>query len=222
MAMREQTILVVSDDVAWCAEARRELEATAERRRVSSVHTVDAARKILEVTPVAAILLEEKVLGAETNPPLGRKPRLESVVSTLAGYAPVVVMGAAEHQAEVAALVAAGVVDYVAHGCSCRPTALELVEKRLRQAYSAVAHTIHEVKHGNGDASGEFGEVLRHELNNPLTGILGNAELLLAEVRRKSDGRIPHGAQQRLETIAALAVRMRETVRRLSQELEAR
>ena len=61
-----------------------------------------------------------------------------------------------------------------------------------------------------------------HELNNPLTGILGNAELLLAEVHRKNDGTLPRGGEQRLETIAALAVRLRETVRRLSQEWEGR
>jgi len=42
----------------------------------------------------------------------------------------------------------------------------------------------------------------------------------LAEVRRKNDGRLPLGGQVRLETIAALAVRLRETVRRLSQEWE--
>jgi signal transduction histidine kinase len=64
--------------------------------------------------------------------------------------------------------------------------------------------------------------VLRHELNNPLTGILGNAELLLAEIRRKDDGKLPHGGQQRVEMIASLAVRLRETVRRLSTEWEAR
>ena len=71
-------------------------------------------------------------------------------------------------------------------------------------------------------ASGEerdFGEVLRHELNNPLTGILGNAELLLMAVRRKNL-ELPGAAEQRLETIATLAVRMRETVRRLSEEWE--
>lgn len=67
-----------------------------------------------------------------------------------------------------------------------------------------------------------FGEILRHELNHPLTGILGNAELLLAEVRRKNDGWLPNGGQQRLETIAELAVRLRETVRRLSEDWEAR
>jgi signal transduction histidine kinase len=68
----------------------------------------------------------------------------------------------------------------------------------------------------------DFGEVLRHELNNPLTGILGNAELLLAEIRRGNAGHLPPGGLQRLETIAALAVRLRETIRRLSQQWEIR
>jgi His Kinase A (phospho-acceptor) domain len=66
----------------------------------------------------------------------------------------------------------------------------------------------------------DFGEVLRHELNNPLTGILGNAELLLVEFRRAAL-ELPPKAKLRLETIAALAVRMRETVRQLSEEWES-
>jgi signal transduction histidine kinase len=50
----------------------------------------------------------------------------------------------------------------------------------------------------------DFGEVLRHELNNPLTGILGNAELLLLEARRgKLD--LPPLTLRRLETITELA-----------------
>jgi signal transduction histidine kinase len=68
----------------------------------------------------------------------------------------------------------------------------------------------------------DFAEVLRHELNNPLTGILGNAELLLAEIARKKDGKLPYGGLERVETIAALAMRMRETVRQLSHEWETR
>jgi len=75
-----------------------------------------------------------------------------------------------------------------------------------------------EDEHRQGEER-DFGEVLRHELNNPLTGILGNAELLLVEMRR-SHAELPPRAQTRLETIAALAVRMRETVRRLSEEWE--
>jgi hypothetical protein len=38
----------------------------------------------------------------------------------------------------------------------------------------------------------------------------------------KNDGQLPNGGQQRLETIAALAVRLRETVHRLSQDWESR
>lgn len=45
---------------------------------------------------------------------------------------------------------------------------------------------------------------------------------LLAEIRRKKDEKVPGGGEQRLEIIATLAVRLRETVRRLSEEWEAR
>lgn len=97
--------------------------------------------------------------------------------------------------------------------------ALDLLERRLarrqRIAESAPAKAAEEW-------SKDFAEVLRHELNNPLTGILGNAELLLAEIARKKDGRLPYGGLERVETIAALAMRMRETVRQLSHEWETR
>jgi signal transduction histidine kinase len=66
-----------------------------------------------------------------------------------------------------------------------------------------------------------FGEILRYELNNPLTSILGNAELLLAEIRRHNAGQLSDTGIKRLETVAAL-VRMRETVRRLSQAYDSR
>ncbi len=63
----------------------------------------------------------------------------------------------------------------------------------------------------------DFGEVLRHEVNNPLTGILGNAELLLSRRDRISADMV-----ERLEVIAELAIRLRETIRRLSNALESR
>jgi signal transduction histidine kinase len=127
-------------------------------------------------------------------------------------------------------LVAAGAADYVVRTEESLNVALGLVERRLRKAQKD-AHLLSAAFEGNSPASDrgpgefggqDFGEALRHELNNPLTGILGNAELLLAEIRRKTDGQMPQGASQRLETIAALAVRLRETVRRLSQEWESR
>jgi signal transduction histidine kinase len=98
--------------------------------------------------------------------------------------------------------------------------AIDLIEERLHQAVEEPTVTSALLRDENNQEA--FGETLRHELNNPLTGILGNAELLLAEVRRKNDGQLPNGGQQRLETIAALAVRLRETVRRLSQDWENR
>jgi len=222
MPNREHTILLVSDDPELCAAARREFEAKEEGLRVAAVHTVEAARRIVEGAAPTVILLEEGSATSEREGPVGKMPRLNSVVSALAVHAPVVVIGAPGQESELAALVAAGAADFVQRAGGCLPIALERVERRLRHAQRVAsdAQQFAGAKNGlNGEA---FGEVLRHEMNNPLTGILGNAELLLAEVRRKNDGRLPHGGQQRLETIAALAVRLRETVRRLSQEVESR
>ena len=230
MTPREHTILLVSDDVALRDTARHELETIDERRRVSTVSTVDAARRIVEDAAPAVILLTEAAessQGGDLRPP---PECLDAAVSSLAIYAPVVVIGDAQHQTELSGLVAAGSADYVVRTSGCLTIALGLVERRLRKAQSgALALSSLEEsletprKETVMDLGREdFGQVLRHELNNPLTGILGNAELLLSEIRRKSDGRLPQGAPQRLETIAALAVRLRESVRRLSTEWESR
>lgn len=229
MKPHEYTILLVSDDAALRAAARHELETSDERRRVSSVSSVEAARRVVEDSAPAVILLAEDVASPMAGLPSGPVARLDAAVSSLASYAPVVVIGDAEHQNELAGLVAAGAADYVVRTSECLTVALGLVERRLRKAQSEAQS----FRTGTEPAARDhdewsipylqdFGEVLRHELNNPLTGILGNAELLLSEIRRKSDGGMPQGAPQRLETIAALAVRLRETVRRLSQEWESR
>ena len=216
---REHTILLVSDDAELCAAARREFEAREGGPRVAAVRNVDAARRIVEDAAPAVILLEETSANPESEGPVAKLPRLNSVVSALAVHAPVVVIGGPDQESELASLVAAGAADFVERAGDCLPLALQMVERRLRQAQQ-VADTREFSGEKNALNREAFGEVLRHEMNNPLTGILGNAELLLAEVRRKNDGRLPHGGQQRLETIAALAVRLRETVRRLSQECE--
>ena len=218
---RERTILLVSDDSELCAVARREFEAKEEGLRVAAVRTVDAARRIVENAAPSVILLEQTSVALENEGRIGKMPRLGSVVSSLALHAPVVVIGAPDQQSDLAFLVEAGAADFVERTGDCLPIALEMVERRLRQAQQAVSALPRDG--AKNIFSGEdFGELLRHEMNNPLTGILGNAELLLAEVRRKNDGRLPDGGQQRLETIATLAVRLRETVRRLSQECEIR
>ena len=230
MTPREHTILLVSDDAALRATARRELETIDERRHVASVNSVDAARRVIEDAAPAVILFDESAGAPAPGSQHEASPRLDVAVSSLATYAPVVVIGDAEHQTELSALVAAGAADYVVRTEESLGVALGLVERRLRRAQlgSATAPSSTGALAAPSEAPlakinpQDFGEVLRHELNNPLTGILGNAELLLSEIRRKSDGRLPVGAPQRLETIAALAVRLRETVRRLSQEWESR
>lgn len=230
MTPREHSILLVSDDAVLRATARCELENIDERRHVSSVSTVDAARRIVEDAAPAVILLTEAARTQGAGELHQHAERLDAAVSSLATYAPVVVIGDAEHQTELSGLVAAGAADYVVRAGGCLTVALGLVERRLRKAQGdAQALPAHEesLEPPRKEALVEldredFGEVLRHELNNPLTGILGNAELLLSEIRRKSDGRLPQGAPQRLETIAALAVRLRESVRRLSTEWESR
>jgi signal transduction histidine kinase len=218
MDHQEQTILFVSDDVALCAAARREFELKITGLRVAEVSTVEGARRILEEEAPAVILLEEASIALHGQGRSEMVPRLDAVVTSLAVYAPVVVIGTAEHRPELAALIAAGAADYVARDGGCLLVALGLVQRRLR-------HLQHLANSATDRFEGEpedFGEILRHELNNPLTGILGNAELLLADIHRRKDDKLPNGGQQRVETIAALAVRLRETVRRLSQEWEAR
>ena len=51
---------------------------------------------------------------------------------------------------------------------------------------------------------------VRHEINNPLTGVLGQAQLLLRED-------LSERARKRAETIEELAIRLRDVVAQLRQ-----
>jgi signal transduction histidine kinase len=51
---------------------------------------------------------------------------------------------------------------------------------------------------------------VRHEINNPLTGVLGQAQLLLRE-------ELSDKARKRVETIEQLAIRIRDIVAQLRQ-----
>jgi signal transduction histidine kinase len=218
MGNKERTVLVVSNDAGFCAAMRREFDASAVHVRAAAVSNLAAARRILEEDSPGVILLEEETVTADSAGAAEAAPSLWAVVAPLAVHAPVVVIGPAEKRSELAGLIEAGSADFVVRTTSAIAEARGLIQRRLRQAEQNHAPLQDAAEHGEED----FGEVLRHELNNPLTGILGNAELLLAEIRRKRDGKVPSGGEQRLETIATLAVRLRETVRRLSEEWESR
>jgi signal transduction histidine kinase len=125
--------------------------------------------------------------------------------------APVVVLAPAEWQAEVAPLVAIGSVDFVARLGDFIPLVASLIERRLRSAVTSGAMK------GPPWAAfpADVATIFRHEINNPLTGILGNAELLLAH-----PGNFSSADTLRLKTIVDLCVRLRETIRRLSDAWE--
>ena len=222
MGIREQTVLLISDDAELFARTRSELQTHERKLRIAMVRSVDAARMVMRDEAPAVIVLEEAAIHGNRGD--GGRLQLDAVVSSLARYAPVVVFGNEARPVELDALVAAGAADYIGLPSSNFLAAADAVERRLRQSRE-VEERVRAAQDKAQTADGlrgveDFGQLLRHELNNPLTGILGNAELLLSEVKRKNDGKLPQGAQMRLETIAALAVRLRETVRRLSQEWE--
>jgi signal transduction histidine kinase len=140
---------------------------------------------------------------------------LECAIDRLVEAAPVIVVAAPERQSELRFLLGSGAADFVGRTGNFVPVAVGLVERRIKLASPGALWQSSIAK--NKEWATDFGEILRHEVNNPLTGILGNAEMLLA--RRD---RLPASAVERLETIAHLAVRLRETVRRLSSAAELR
>jgi signal transduction histidine kinase len=60
-------------------------------------------------------------------------------------------------------------------------------------------------------ALGRYMLEVRHTLNNSLTSVLGNSELLLLE-----PGALSAGARSQIETVRNMAVRMHEILRRFS------
>jgi signal transduction histidine kinase len=157
---------------------------------------------------VSVFLLDQSGLDGRS------KQALKYAVDRLVKVAPVVIVAAPGRQSELTALLTSGATDFVARTGDFVPLAIGFVERRIRLVKASIPDYSGGV---SGHWNADFGEVLRHEVNNPLTGILGNAEMLLA--RRD---RLPASAIERLETIAHLAVRLRETVRRLSSSAELR
>jgi signal transduction histidine kinase len=197
-----RTIFIISADSMVAQACIDELSAFGGRYRTPLASSVEKARRGFEKTPPSAVFLDQSSIDPRRN-----SETLESAVAALAEMAPVVVAAAPEKQGDLAFLITAGAVDFVARTGQFLPIVAGMLDRRVRIAERVAGM----VQFPHDDLAGDFGEILRHEVNNPLTGILGNTELLLA--RRD---RLPPGAIERLQTIAELAVRLRETVRRLS------
>src|SRR5579859_143315 len=225
MQSPEPTVLLISHDTAVCSAVRAALENTAPSCHFTAVTSFAAARHTVGDLAPDVIVLQESSLRPAASEHNSWPSPLADVVAALAGFAPVVILGKEEPPESLAELIAAGTADFIQAGESHLSAATACVEKRLHFArrladeFSQNASTLSLPDLAQRE---NFGELLRHELNNPLTGILGNAELLLSETRRQNGSQLSEPGIKRLETIAALAVRMRETVRRLSQALESR
>lgn len=206
MKPNHKSIFIVSADPVVRQQCIRELASRGGGFDLPAAGSVEQARRAFLRTHPSAIFLDESSTGCE-----GSSPSLEAAVALLTETAPVVVAAAEGRQGELAFLIASGTVDFVAHGNQFASVAAGLLERRVRLAEQAGKTIPFPVPKRAAD----FGEILRHEVNNPLTGILGNTELLLA--RRD---RLPPAAIERLKVIAELAVRLRETVRRLSNTWE--
>jgi len=189
--------------------------------------SVAQARSCIGRAVPSVILLDESVAAAGL---------FTDVLQDLSRFAPIIFLAAPENLArwcalsELSDLVTQGRVECVPRYGDFVPLATRLIERhahnhsesrglgtRGHAAPAIVADAPVRVQLDPDHAPRDFGEVLRHEVNNPLTGILGNAELLLS--RRD---RMPADMADRLEVIAELAIRLRETIRRLSNALESR
>jgi signal transduction histidine kinase len=206
MNSTRRTIFIVSADSAVTQGCIHELDAAGGHYLMRTAGSVELARREFHRTTPSVVFLDESAVNASES-----GDSLEFAVALLTETAPVVVAATPDKQVLLAFLITSGAVDFVPRTDRFLSVAAGLLEHRVHMA-ERVSGMIH---FPSNESAGDFGEILRHEVNNPLTGILGNTELLLA--RRD---RLPASAIERLETIAELAVRLRETVRRLSNAWE--
>jgi signal transduction histidine kinase len=129
-------------------------------------------------------------------------------IERLTRAAPVILLGPVAMRDKVTNQIATGRADFVQRAGNFARVVAALIDRRLHER---------EFFHLNSSISrelpGEWLEDLRHEINNPLTGILGNAEMLLG-----SRERLPAPVAQRLEAIVSLALKLRSSVLHLTQD----
>jgi signal transduction histidine kinase len=218
MTAPPRVIYLVCADRALTQPLLDELMAMGARHPMPLATSVAQARQGFALAPPAVILLDESAVAPASAQKEGDESLLENAVAMLTEYAPVVIIAAPERQSELSFLIASGAVDFVGRVSNFLPVAAGYALRRVRLAEFPEAAPDTSLDMSDPD----FGEVLRHEVNNPLTGILGNAELLLAEFRKRNGPRATPAELERLQTIAELAVRLRETIRRLSEDWETR
>jgi len=195
----ERGVLLGIADLDLARRLTAEVERSEKRSSIASVQTLALMYEQVQRSVPRAIFLSDDLLD---NLPI------TEVLRQLTAIAPVILLADSRRQTEIAKLVAEGDVEFVVRVGDFIPLVASLIERRSRWAERS------ESKVGPPwtEMPVDVAEIFRHEINNPLTGILGNAELVLSHGDRLSST-----DTQRLRTIVDLAVRLRETIRRLSQ-----
>jgi signal transduction histidine kinase len=199
----EHGALLGTADASLSPKLVREMTRFARQDAIFIVSSLPELRERLSESATRVVFLDEALL---------KGAPLTEVLRQLTEVAPVVLLASFEWREELAQFVAEGDVEFVAREEDYISLVASLIERRLRWAERSESP----LGPPWAELPGDVAEIFRHEINNPLTGILGNAELLLAH-----RDRMPPVDTQRLQTVVDLAVRLRETVRRLSNTLES-
>lgn len=204
MIMPDHSPLLGIADASLAQRLAREVERHGTAGRVVIAATLLQLDLHASRAAPAVILLDAELLEG--------KPPAESL-DLLRAIAPVIVLAPLIRQVDIAPYVAAGDVEFVGRAGDFVPLAAALIERRLRWA----AKSKSAAGPPQAEVPDDLAAIFRHEINNPLTGILGNAELLLARRAQFSTA-----DTQRLQTVVDLAVRLRETIRRLTNSWDNR
>jgi hypothetical protein len=158
MNFTSQTVFIISADSAVARDCLEELAVFGDRYRTSVSNSIEQARERLLHTRPAAMFLDESAI----DPP-SEGGSLESIIAFLVETAPVVIAAAPEKQAQLGYLITSGAVDFVARVSHFLPIVAGMLERRARIAERRAGM----IQFPDDDLFGDFGEILRHEVNNP-------------------------------------------------------
>jgi signal transduction histidine kinase len=201
----EGPVLLICADARLAHRYQTELSNAGGPHRTPLATNVEQAQAMLRDWTPRVIAFDESCFAANLSE-IATPESVERTIASLTEHAPVVAAVPERFRAVLAFLIEAGAVDHVTRTGNFVAVTAGMVVRRALLSEDVLSEPPVE-----RERTRDFGEMLRHEVNNPLTGILGNAEMLL---KQRSDLAPPVIA--RLETIAELAVRLRETIRRLS------
>lgn len=176
-------ILLGIADNGLAKKLASQLMATAPEATVETASSLAQLSDFLASSHPAVIFLDTDLLSGRS---------ISEAVRQFSTIAPLIVLTSVNNQAEMATLIPSSNVDFIGRVGEFIPIATALIERRLKKSDME----IHSVADTAPESVAQLGELFRHEINNPLTGILGNAELVLAH----RDHLSPVDAQ-RLQTV---------------------